>query len=104
MEVDGETKINNTVTVHDISEYTSIVAEDVASSLTQMGILKKSKTGALNASKEDVRNWVNRTRTNLEPPLDIDFFIVVQDDDTTDASSLEDRTSNEQSDVDMTND
>lgn len=97
-EIDGETTIDDTVKIQDISEKTAIGAEDVSSTLTQMRILKRNKGGALNVSKEDVRDWVKRTGTNLEPPLDIDHFSIVHSEDLSGLDTGQDASD---SDVDM---
>ncbi|SMR56340.1 unnamed protein product [Zymoseptoria tritici ST99CH_3D1] len=71
-------KQKKTVSVKDISDGTWIISEDVVVALKEMDVLEKKTTKAGNVviCKAKVREWVEKNRVKLEPVVDVDAFIM----------------------------
>jgi hypothetical protein len=77
-----EQKQKKTVSIKEISEGTWIMGEDVVVALKEMDVLEKKTTKAGNVviCKGTVRDWVEKNRVKLEPVVDVDAFIMEDDE------------------------
>ena len=69
-------KGKKTMTVSEVARECWVLSEDVSAALKKMGVLGvKRKDGSIGVSKKAVREWAEKTRVDLTPPVCEDGFL-----------------------------